>query len=151
MKQSALVLLNLLARQVICQGDDWYTYGEELRKLALDHGVYPNGPLVMTIDVVKNEPGFKAYTLFLPINAAVKVTGDETCTFIPMLEIQRTLCMRHYESVALFYHSYQRLKESAEEYGFVLEEPFYHVCLEVNGDVFFDIHAPVKGVQKNGY
>ncbi|WP_353949068.1 hypothetical protein ABNN70_05840 [Sporolactobacillus sp. Y61] len=145
-KQSSLVLLNLLSRKVICRDSSWYEEGEELRRLALESGVYPNGPLVMTAAEVPHEPEFTEYTVYLPVSSPLSVDGDDSPGFLEMLQLRRTLVFRHYEADEPFTHTCQMIEAYAQQHRIILDKPFYHVCLEVNGDVFFDIHAPVKEV-----
>ncbi len=144
-KQSSLVLLNLLSRSVICGVDRWHEEGEELRKLALESGVYPNGPLVMTIGGVKNEPELREYGLFLPLSSPVEGPAGRALGFRSRLCLRKTAAIRHYEADEPFAASYRELENAAYRRGIILERPFYHVCLEVNGERFFDIHAPIKG------
>lgn len=146
-KQSSLVLLNLLSRSDICGKDRWYEEGEEMRKIALESGVYPNGPLVMTIGDVKNEPEFKEYTFFLPLSSPVRTPAESAFGFRSSLCFKKTAVIRHYEEGEPFTYSYQKLQDYADRQGLILETPFYHVCLKVNGDLFFDMHAPIAGGQ----
>ncbi|MFT8318595.1 MAG: DUF5085 family protein [Sporolactobacillus sp.] len=143
-QQGSLVLLNLLSRSVICSGDKWYEEGEALRQVALEGGVYPNGPLVLMIQDVKNEPAFKKYTLLLPLSSPVEISED-SLQFQESLHLPHTLWKRHYEESIPLEQSYQEINDFAEQQRLTIAEPFYHVCLEINGDIYFDIHALITG------
>lgn len=144
-QEGSLVVHNLLSRSLVGHGDEWFEEGERLRQLALDGGVYPDGPLLVTIQAVKDQPGFNKYTVYLPLSDPVE-TKDRSLHVQKLLHVVRALWIRHFEAERPFEQSYQHIRDYAEENGLSLEEPFYHLCLEAGGDVFFDIYAPIKGV-----
>ncbi|WKB36150.1 hypothetical protein QS257_02515 [Terrilactibacillus sp. S3-3] len=105
-REGSLRMLNLVSQTVIAVKKNWAKEAEGLRQMALAVGVYPNGPLIMTIADVKNEPDFRQYTFFLPLSSVIDPVDDSSIRFYDELFIERALVVRHYDEEEPFSNAY---------------------------------------------
>lgn len=92
---------------------------------------------------MENEPEYGEYTYSVPVNERVKLGENSAYEYVDGLIIEEALCVRFTDEDGDIEEAYNLIHEFAEQHHIKLENSFYHVCLDVYGDMWLDIYAPI--------
>lgn len=143
-KESSLVLFNVLSRTENIEKTMWLERAEMLKIEAVKRGLYPVGPLVMALDRMDPASDRDMFTFYLPLNGVFEADPKDGLVFQSSLIFEHTLSLRHYEEDKPFSTSHGELWAFAQEHGFPCSGEFYHVMIPVYGAWLAEIHLPIK-------
>ena len=115
-----------------------------MRTFVINNDLYPTGPIFYTVQDQENKEE-KIFTVYMPINAQIKLTKDSELHFIEKFEVKAGLQFRHLDVEEPLLSSNMLLKACADENKLELVEPFYNIFLDVYGEGVIDVFAPIKG------
>ena len=118
-----------------------------LRQAVIEKGLYPTGPIVYQQEQLKD--GKWEYTLYVSVNAPVKIEQEGEIIFIPKLKVEHGLCMRHMSMDDDVMKDYIILEMCAEKNHMKLVKPYYQICMNVYGETIIDVFAPICGEEKD--
>ncbi|AAT59706.1 MULTISPECIES: DUF5085 family protein [Bacillus] len=139
----ALSLLNLISITQIVKKDDWLLPAIALRNQVVHNDIYPIGPVLFTYSPLENEPEYGEYMYCVPVNGRVNMEEDSPYEYIDAILIEEALCVRFSDEDGDIEDAYRVLNEFAKQNHMKLDSSFYHVCLDVYGDMWLDIYAPI--------
>jgi hypothetical protein len=117
-----------------------------MRNFVIQNGLYTNAPVVYQYEKDKRTDGLAEFTIYLPINRAVKIDEDVPIKFLPKLCFDDALTFRLSDlETEIVEEAYLLLEACAAEQGYTLEKPFYHVHMSLYGDNVLDVIAPITG------
>lgn len=108
-QESSLILFNVLICEQTIEKDLWLEKSEQLKMKAIKRGLYPIGPLVMTIEPLQGDERTAHFEFYLPLNGVYECTPQNICRFEPSLMIDHSLMIRHYEEGKPFSASYEQI------------------------------------------
>ncbi|MBC2258785.1 hypothetical protein [Listeria booriae] len=144
-KESSFVLLNVLSLKQIVEIKNWTEPALALRNHVVTEGIYPIGPVVFEKREVETEPDYAEYTFYLPLNTSIEISQQSPYEFTDMLAIPDSIYVRYSDHDGDISVAYDALREYAQVERIQLADSFYHVCLDVYGEMWLDVHAPVIG------
>ncbi|MGJ7922741.1 DUF5085 family protein [Neobacillus sp. LXY-4] len=123
--------------------DRWYVIARELRNAVIKNGLYATGPVIYKIENVDLFENEAEYTFYLPVSEPVSMPENEQYSFVEKWSFNDALVYRHADLDEDMNLSYNILRVGAEDTGLVIQEPFYHIYLDVYGEGIIDIFAPI--------
>ncbi|WP_062239456.1 DUF5085 family protein [Fictibacillus sp. FJAT-27399] len=142
----ALSLLNLISITQTVKKEEWLLPAFALRSQVVHNGIYPVGPVLFKYNPIENDPEYGEYTYCVPVNDRVEVGEDSAYEYIDALIIEEALCLRFTDEDGDIEEAYKIIKETANKNQIIIDSSFYHVCLDVYGDTWLDVYAPVLEV-----
>ena len=142
-KRCPVIFNNVISTEVKCKPEEWYHAALDLRNAVIKNGLYGTGPIIYQVgqyDERKDEAEFRFY---LPVNAPISMPENDKYHFDEEFLLTDGLVIRHADLDDDLEESYELLEACAGENGFVLQEPYYHIYLDVFGDGIIDIFAPI--------
>ncbi|KAB2440112.1 DUF5085 family protein [Bacillus luti] len=139
----ALSLLNLISITQVVKKEDWLLPAIALRSQVIRNGIYAVGPVLFKYKPLENEPAYSEYTYCVPVNERVELGGDSAYEYIDGLIIEDALSVRFTDEDGDIEDVYKLIHEVANQNHIKLDSSFYHVCLDVYGDTWLDIYAPI--------
>lgn len=139
----ALSLLNLISITQIVKKEDWLLPAIALRNQVVHNGIYAVGPVLFKYQPLENEPEYGEYTYSVPVNERVKLGENSAYEYVDGLIIEEALSVRFTDEDGDIEEAYNLMHEFAEQHHIKLDNGFYHVCLDVYGDMWLDIYAPI--------
>ena len=79
----------------------------------------------------------------MPVNERVELGEDFAYEYIDGLIIEDALSVRFTDEDGDIEDVYKLIHEVANQNHIKLDSSFYHVCLDVYGDTWLDIYAPI--------
>ncbi|MBC1476011.1 hypothetical protein HB852_15445 [Listeria grandensis] len=144
-KESSFVLLNVLSLKQVVEIKKWTEPAIALRNHVVTEGIYPVGPVAFEKQELENEPDHAEYTFYLPLNVNIEINDQSPYEFTDIMALPETLCVRYSDYDGDISVAYDTLRNYAEEKKLELADSFYHVSLDVYGEIWLDIHAPIIG------
>lgn len=145
-QHKALSLLNLVSIKQVVKKEDWLLPAIALRNQVVHNGIYPIGPVLYTYKPLEDKPDYGEYTYSVPVNTRVELGGKSPYEYIDAFLIDSALSVRFTDDDGDIEEAYRFIKEYAAEHHITLDDSFYHVCLDVYGDMWLDIYAPIVEV-----
>ncbi len=142
-QHKALSLLNLISITQIVKKEDWLLPAIALRNQVVRNGIYAVGPVLYKYSQLENEPEYGEYTYCIPVNGRVDLGESSAYEYYDALIIKSALCVRFTDEDGDIEEAYNLIREVAEQHHMKLDSSFYHVCLDVYGDTWLDIYAPI--------
>lgn len=142
-KKKTFVLHNVIQLQKTMNKDDLGQLALLLRAAIIEKGLYPTSPVIYQKEVL-NEDSCR-YTMYVAVDQAVKLSSQDVISYLPSLEYEQGLCIRHLSDDNNFDSDEWLLEECARSNHLVLIKPFFHIMMNVYGDAITDIYAPIKG------
>ncbi|CAM4338942.1 DUF5085 family protein [Paenibacillus tarimensis] len=144
-KRKPLVFHNVISTTATCGENEWHQIAQELRNAVLQNGLYGTGPVMYQIGNVNPLSGEAEYSFHIPVNSPVSMPANNKYSFTKLLHIPDGLVFRHADLEEELDPSYELLRQTAGTSGLTLQEPFYHIYLDVYGGGMIDIFAPISG------
>lgn len=142
-RRSPIEFHNVLSAKSRCSHDEWMESARDLRNAVIRNGLYGTGPIIYQIS--NEEKDVADYSIYLPVSHSVKLKSHDVFHFDEVWRFEDTLIYRHADIADDIEQSYELLRACAEAYELKLQEPFYHIYIDVYGDTILDIFAPVEG------
>ncbi|MFC0232611.1 hypothetical protein ACFFIF_01230 [Vagococcus entomophilus] len=142
--RSPLIMQNLIRFQAIMKEDEWEQGFELLKNLEYAEGVYQNGPTLFSMEKRENEPEFKKFEFFMPVNVPLQGNENAQIDFVDELVIPDAMMMRHADSEPNLSYVQDMLEQEAKKIGVVVEKKAYCICLDVFNEVMIDVYMPIK-------
>lgn len=142
-KRLPIVFHDVLTMKVQCPEEEWFDYAISIRDNIVLNDLYATGPISFQMEQIEGTDEV-AYTFYQPINEAVEMEENSGHFFFQStLQYKDGLLIRcvDFEDVE---DMYQILDQAAKEYGVTLQLPYLHIYLNVYGEGYFDIYAPIK-------
>jgi hypothetical protein len=150
-KQKKLVFHNVISLKGTAKPDAWFRIAIDLRNYIIQNGLYVNAPVfyqcVEGDNEAAKESGLNEYTIYMPLNRKIEISGDAPFTFHEEIMIAEALVFRLADINTPVKKAYLLLEACASDQGYTLKEPFYHVYLDVFGEGMLDIIAPIERKQ----
>ncbi|WP_075721936.1 DUF5085 family protein [Roseburia sp. 499] len=146
-KKKTLAMNNVICAKSTMKQENMGTAALAMRAAIIEKGLYPTGPIVYQKTALEN--GEHEYKLYVSVNHPVDIKEERGISFIPKLEVQEGLCMRHLSEDDDVEKEYLVLEECARKNHMELEKPFFHICMNVYGETVVDIFAPICEGEKN--
>ncbi len=142
----SLSLLNLISITQVVEKEEWLLPAIALRSQVVNNGIYPVGPVLFKFQPLENVPASGEFTYCVPVNDRVKLEKGSAYEYIDALVIEEALCVRFTDEDGSIEEVYQLIQETAEKNHITLDLSFYHVCLDVFGETWLDVYAPIVEV-----
>jgi hypothetical protein len=142
-KRSPVVFHNVLKMTDTCREDHWQTMALMMRNFVIQNGLYVNAPVFYQVSDIDGEADRKEYTVYVPINTTVELDEDVPMEFAEELKFDDALTFRIADPDTLLIEAYFLLDSCANDQGYNLIRPFYHVCFDVFGETMTDVIAPI--------
>ena len=129
--------------KVQCLEEDWYDYAISVRENVVLNDLYATGPISFQMEQVEGTEEV-VYTFYQPVNESVEMEENSGHFFFQQtLEYKDGLLVRcvDFDDIE---DIYQILEQAAQQYGVTLQLPYLHIYLNVYGEGYFDIYAPIK-------
>lgn len=150
-KRTGLNFHNVISARAMCKENEWYETARDLRNAVIRNGLYGTGPVIYQIQPKDEGAEATEYIFHLPVNEPVDMKENEQYSFIEQLNYDDGLVIRHADMDEDIEDSYELLRASAEAFGLELQEPYYHIYLDVYGDEgIIDIYAPIVKETSHG-
>jgi len=150
-KQKKMVFHNVISLKGTAKKNEWFRIAIELRNYIIQNGLYVNAPVfyqcVEGDNEAGKESGLNEYTIYMPLNRKIEVSGDVSVAFHEEIAIEEALVFRLADINTPVKKAYLLLEACASDQGYKLREPFYHVYLDVFGEGMLDIIAPIERIQ----
>lgn len=145
-QHKALSLLNLISIKQVVKKEDWLLPAVALRNQVVHNGIYPVGPVLYTYTPLKDTEEYGEYMYSVPVNMRVELEEGSPYEYVDAFLIDSALCVRFTDDDGEIEDVYRLLQKYADEHYLTLDDSFYHVCLDVYGDMWLDIYAPIVEV-----
>ncbi|MDN4525897.1 DUF5085 family protein [Fictibacillus fluitans] len=142
----SLSMLNLVSITQVVKREDWLLPATSLRSQVVNNGIYPVGPVLFKFKPLENDPGSGEFTYSVPVNDRVELEKGSAYEYIDVLVIEEALCVRFTDEDGGIEEAYQLIQETAKQNQISLDPSFYHVCLDVFGETWLDVYAPIVEV-----
>ena len=142
-KRGPIQFHNVISATFTCKHNEWHRYAREIRNDVIKSGLYGTGPVIYQVSNIHEAEQEADYTFHVPVNASVDMEENENYQFREILKYEDGLLLRHADLDEDLKDSYAHLLLSAQNYNLELQEPFYHIYLDVYGDGIIDIFAPI--------
>ncbi|QCJ44245.1 DUF5085 family protein [Bacillus sp. S3] len=144
-KRKPVVFHNVIRAAATCKSEEWFASAVELRNAVIKSGLYGTGPIIYQFAGYDPKTDMADYTFYLPVNAPIQLTENAKFQFFPEWKFSDGLVLRHADLEEDLEESYEVLRACADEFRLELQEPFYHIYLDVYGGGIIDIYAPISG------
>ncbi|WHY85844.1 DUF5085 family protein [Neobacillus novalis] len=142
-KRKPVVFHNVISAIATCKSDEWFVSAVELRNAVIKSGLYGTGPVIYQFAGYNPKTDMADYTFYLPVSAPIELGENEKYQFFPEWKFEDGLVLRHADLEEDLEESYEVLRACADELHYELQEPFYHIYLDVYGGGIIDIYAPI--------
>ncbi|AGK55706.1 DUF5085 family protein [Bacillus sp. 1NLA3E] len=142
-KRCPIIFNNVISTKSKCRMDKWYLIARDLRNAVIKNGLYATGPVIYQINKVDLFENEAEYTFYLPINEQISMTENDKYSFQDKWSFGDALVYRHADLEEDINLSYNVLRVAAKDTNLVLQEPFFHIYLDVYGEGIIDIFAPI--------
>jgi hypothetical protein len=150
-KQKKMVFHNVISLKGTAKQNEWFKIAIELRNFIIQNGLYVNAPIfyqcVEGDNEAAKESGLNEYTIYMPLNRKIEISGDVPVSFHEEITIEEALVFRQADINTSVKKAYLLLEACASDQGYSLKQPFYHVYLDVFGEGMLDIIAPIERKQ----
>ena len=86
-KRKSLVFHNVVFISGAATKNQWYDIAVKMRTFVINNDLYPTGPIFYTVQDQENKEE-KIFTVYMPINAQIKLTKDSELHFIEKFEVK---------------------------------------------------------------
>ncbi|WP_186580194.1 DUF5085 family protein [Aquibacillus kalidii] len=142
-KRAPVIFHNVISTTAICHVSEWHLLASDLRNAVISNGLYGTGPILYQIKDLNKENQKAEYTFYLPINQPIDMPENDKFRFIKKLEFKDGLVSRHAYLDEPLDFTYGLLGETAKLMDVNLQEPYFHIYLDVYGDGIIDVYAPI--------
>ena len=142
-KRGPVVFHNLLKLTDECLEGEWQTMTLVVRNFVIKNGLYTNAPAFYQLEDIEGEPERKLYSIYVPISSPIELDEEIPMEFIGELKIDDALTFRIADPDTMIEEAYFLLDACADDQGYKLIRPFYHVCFDVFGEQMTDVIAPI--------
>lgn len=147
--EGSFVLTNVLSLKQTVDNEEWSDIAILLRNHVVTEGIYPIGPVVFEREQVEGEPNMGTYTFYVALNEKVELTEESEYEFDDIIAIPNAIYIRYSDLDGEITEAYNLLEQYALENQLQLAQNFFHVGLDVFGEMWFDIYAPIIGNDKD--
>ncbi len=149
-KRGPLVFHNVISAQITCGVKEWMQHAQEFRNAILTNGLYGTGPVFYQVSPIEGNEREAQFSFYLPVNQKVEMEVNDTFSFIEEWRMDDGLMLRHADLDEDLDDTYTILHTCAHNYELQLEEPFYHIYLDVYGEGIVDVFAPIVAEEGMG-
>ena len=142
-KRCPVMFNNVISAKMTAESNQWYEGAQGLRNAIIRNGLYGTGPVIFQTEDEASGSDKKMFTFSIPVNEPVTMEENERYHFEETLLIEDALVLRHADLDEDINESYAILLACAEANDITLQEPFYHIYLDVFGGGLIDICAPI--------
>lgn len=142
-KRCPIIFNNVISTKSKCKLDEWSSIARDLRNTVIKSGLYATGPVIYQVENADPFENEAEYTFYLPINKPIELQENEKYSFQETWSFNDALVFRHADLDDEIELSYQILRIAAEDNQLVIQEPLYHIYLDVYGGGIIDIFAPI--------
>ncbi|THF73929.1 DUF5085 domain-containing protein [Cohnella fermenti] len=142
-KRCPVVLHNVISTKARCRIDEWDVPARELRNAIVKNGLYGTGPIVYQVYGYDPSSEEADYVFMLPVSQPINMPENGKFGFVREWEHQDGFVLRHADPDDDIEQSYEILRACAHANQVRLQEPFYHIYLDVYGEGIIDIYAPI--------
>lgn len=122
--------------------NDWLSHAINMRNQIVVNDLYTTGPLSFQFASLDNDADQVEFTFYQPVNIPVTTEDDGDFKFQQELYFEDGLLIRCVELDEVE-EMYSVLERAAHEFDVQLQKPYLHIYLNVYGDGFIDIYAPI--------
>ncbi len=140
-----LIMRNLVCFKAVLKEEEWEKGFELLRNLEFLEGMYQNGPLFFSMEQCVNEPKYKNFEFFMPVNVSIEGLNNDRVDFVEELTVPDAIMMRQADNEDNFSVVQTKLAHEAIKFGFEVENKAYCVCTEIYKEMIIDVYLPLKG------
>lgn len=134
---------NVISTKARCRFNEWPMVAKELRNAVILNGLYGTGPIIYQVKGIEESRGEAEYTFYLPVNEQIDMPENDKYTFYERWRLEDGLTFRHADLDEDIEVAYDFLRMAAKDNQLELEEPYYHIYLDVYGEGIIDIYAPI--------
>ena len=139
-REDKLHIDHLLCLEATIPFERWHEPVLQLRKNLIEIDVYFSNRIIFCAEEVSGRPGIYKFSIFIEILNHHEFNPNEFTS----IQLNQALSVRMTEED--WNDGYQALDEYAKDNDFTLIKPYYHVCVDVFGDVVTDILAPIEAI-----
>jgi hypothetical protein len=132
-----------------CKADHWQAMALTMRNFVVMNGLYVNAPAFYQVEDVVGEPEQKTYSVYVPVNASIRLDDEIPMEFMEELHFDDALTFRVADIDTSLEEIYFLLETCAHDQGYGLMHPFYHVCFDVFGEAMIDVVAPIVKAEQD--
>lgn len=148
-KEGSFVLTNVLSLKKTVDNDDWSEVAVLFRNHIVAEGIYPVGPVVFEREAIEEEPDMGIYIFYVALNAKIELIEGSDYGFDDIIVIPNAIYTRYSDADGDITEAYNLLNSYAQDNQLQLTGNFFHVGLDVFGEMWFDIYAPIIQKEKD--